>query len=348
MTNEGSPSPLEGEGRGGGSDLPPEFALIARHFRPLAGPGSLDLTDDAAILASPPGRDLVIAADAMVGGVHFLTDDPADLVARKLLRTNLSDLAAMGADPLGYLMTVSAPTTTPDGWFAAFAAGLAADQKEFGITLLGGDTTSTPGPVSLSVTILGTVLPGQAIRRAGAAPGDGIWVSGTIGDGALGLLALTGRLKDPTNYLADRYRLPHPRLALGRRLHGIASAGMDVSDGLVQDLGHICRASGVAAEIDATAVPLSNAARAANMLERCLTGGDDYELLIAVPPTRERQLRKVAADSGIPVTRIGRFLAGAPRVTVHGSDGVEMRLERGGWSHFPTPSAPPTGARPDP
>jgi thiamine-monophosphate kinase len=327
-------SPTEGTGEGWTSDLPPEFALIARHFKPLAGPGSLNLTDDAAILTPPPNRELVIAADAMVGGVHFLSDDPADLIARKLLRTNLSDLAAMGAEPLGYLMTVSAPATTPDAWFAAFAAGLAADQKEFGVTLLGGDTTSTPGPVSLSLTILGTVRPGHAIRRTGASAGDAIWVSGTIGDGALGLLAATGKLSDPGNTLAGRYRLPRPRIELGKRLHGIACAGMDVSDGLVQDLGHICRASNVAAEIDAAAVPLSDAARAANMLERCLTGGDDYELLLAVPPACESQLQQAAADSGIPVTRIGRFRAGPPHVTVRTADGGEMRLARGGWSHF--------------
>jgi thiamine-monophosphate kinase len=270
----------------------------------------------------------------MVAGVHFLPDDPADLVARKLLRTNLSDLAAMGAEPLAYLMTVSAPTTTPDAWFAAFAAGLAADQAEFGVHLLGGDTTSTPGPISLSLTILGTVLPGTAIRRAGAMAGDSLWVSGTIGDGALGLLAARGELADPTGYLADRYRLPRPRLELGRRLAGIATAGMDVSDGLVQDLGHICRASGVAAEIDADAVPLSPPARAAGMLERCLSGGDDYELLMAIPPGREAALQCEAAASGIPVTRIGRFRAGPPRVTVRAADGTEMRLQRTGWDHF--------------
>jgi thiamine-monophosphate kinase len=338
VTRKGSaspPSPLEGEGWGGGFDLPPEFALIARHFQPLAGPGSLALVDDAAVFAPPANRELVIAADAIVGGVHFLVDDPADLVGKKLLRTNLSDLAAMGAEPLGYLMTVSAPKATPDAWFAAFAAGLAADQKQFGVTLLGGDTTSTPGPISLSLTILGTVRPGQAIRRAGAAPGDAVWVSGTIGDGALGLLAAIGRLDDPTGTLADRYRLPRPRVKLGKRLHGIVTAGMDVSDGLVQDLGHICRASGCGAEIDAASVPLSDAARDANQLERCLTGGDDYELLLAVPPAREAALRQAATETGIPVTRIGRFLAGAPRVTVRAADGAEMRLVRGGWSHFP-------------
>jgi thiamine-monophosphate kinase len=231
-------------------------------------------------------------------------------------------------------MTVAAPANTPDAWFAAFAAGLAADQKEFGVFLLGGDTTSTPGPISLSLTIIGTVRPGQAIRRAGASAGDGIWVSGTIGDGALGLLAATGRLDDPTGYLVDRYRLPRPRIELGKRLAGIASASMDVSDGLVQDLGHICRASGMPAEIDAAAIPLSAPARAANMLERCLTGGDDYELLMAIPPAREAALRQAASGVGIPVTRIGRFLAGAPRVTVRSADGTEMHLEKGGWSHF--------------
>ena len=153
------------------SDLPAEFALIARHFRPLAGPGALDLRDDAAVLMPPPGRELVLTADAMVAGVHFLPDDPPDLVGRKLLRVNLSDLAAKGATPLGYLMTVSTPRTTPDAWFAGFAAGLAQDQREYGVTLLGGDTTSTPGPISLSLTAIGHVAPGQAVHRAGAAAG---------------------------------------------------------------------------------------------------------------------------------------------------------------------------------
>ena len=232
-----------------------EFSLIARHFRPLAGPGALDLQDDAAVLAPPPGRDLVLTADAMVAGVHFLPDDPPDLVGRKLLRVNLSDLAAKGATPFGYLMTVSAPRGTPDAWFAGFAAGLTEDQKQYGVVLLGGDTTSTPGPMSLSLTIIGHVAPGQAVRRAGARPGDGIWVTGTIGDGALGLAVARGKLQDPTGHLLSRYRLPQPRIGLA--IVGIASAGMDVSDGLVQDLGHICRAGGLAAEIDASLVPQS-------------------------------------------------------------------------------------------
>jgi thiamine-monophosphate kinase len=314
--------------------LPAEFSLIARHFRPLAGPGALGLLDDAAILTPPPGRELVLSADAMVAGVHFLPDDPPDLVARKLLRVNLSDLAAKGAVPLGYLLTVSVPRQTPDAWFAGFAAGLARDQAAFGLTLLGGDTTSTPGPVSLSLTILGHVAPGQAVRRAGARPGDGIWVTGTIGDGALGLAVARGRLSDPSGHLLDRYRLPCPRLGL--TVGGIASAGMDVSDGLVQDLGHLCRAGGVAAIIEAKRVPLSDPARAAgpDWLITCLTGGDDYELLLAVPPAREPQLAEAAARSGVGVARIGAFRPGPPNVAVIDRDGSPLNLPTGGWSHF--------------
>ncbi len=282
---------------------------------------------------------MVIAADAMVEGVHFLPDDPPGLIARKLLRTNLSDLAAMGATPFGYLLTVSVRRDTPDAWFAGFAAGLAADQAEFAIALLGGDTTSTPGPTSLSLTILGTVAPGTALRRTGARPGDGVWVTGTIGDGALGLLAATGRLADAGGYLAGRYRLPQPRVALGLRLSGIATAAMDVSDGLVQDLGHLCRGAGVSATIEAALVPLSAAARGAvtaepGLLARCLAGGDDYELLLAVPESHAAALREAAAACGVAVTRIGAFAAGAAEVVVTGVDGQPMPLAARGWSHF--------------
>jgi len=314
--------------------LPAEFSLIARHFRPLAGPGALDLTDDAALLAPPAGRELVLTVDAMVAGVHFLPDDPPDLVGRKLLRVNLSDLAAKGATPLGYLMTVSAPRATPDAWFAGFAAGLAADQAEFAVSLLGGDTTSTPGPISLSLTAVGHVAPGRMVRRTGARDGDGIWVTGTIGDGALGLAVAQGKLADPTGHLLDRYRLPRPRLGLA--IAGIASAGMDVSDGLVQDLGHLCRAAGLRATVEAPLVPLSDAARAAGpgWLTTCLTGGDDYELLLAVPPARETALRQAAREAGLAVTRIGSFGPGAQGVLVRDSAGQQIDLDRPGWSHF--------------
>ncbi len=314
--------------------LPAEFAFIARHFRPLAGPGALDLQDDAALIAPPPGRELVLTVDAMVGGVHFLADDSPDLIGRKLLRVNLSDLAAKGAVPLGYLMTVAAPRDTPDAFFASFAQGLAADQATFGITLLGGDTTRTPGPLTLSLTAIGHVAPGAMLRRAGARPGDGAWVTGTIGDGALGLRVAQGELHDATGHLLDRYRLPHPRLGIA--LAGIASAAMDVSDGLIQDLGHICRASGVGAALEAARVPLSDPAREAgpNWFETCVTGGDDYELLMAVPPGHDARLIAACAAAGVAVTRIGRFHPGQPGVTVRGPDGAALAFGSGGWSHF--------------
>lgn len=286
------------------------------------------------MLTPPAGRELVLTADAMVAGVHFLPDDPPDLVGRKLLRVNLSDLAAKGATPLGYLMTVSTPRDTPDAWFAGFAAGLADDQRAYGLFLLGGDTTSTPGPITLSLTAVGHVAPGQAVHRAGATAGDSIWVTGTVGDAALGLAVTYGRLADPSGHLLTRYRLPQPRVGLP--IAGIASAGMDVSDGLVQDLGHICRAGSVGAEIETGLVPLSEPARAAGpeWLATCLTGGDDYELLLAVPPPREAALQSAAKVAGTAVTRIGRFLSGAPRVIVRGADGSPMTLATGGWSHF--------------
>lgn len=314
--------------------LPAEFSLIAKYFRPLAGPGSLDLRDDAALLTPPAGRDLVLTADAMVAGVHFFPDDPPDLIGRKLLRVNLSDLAAKGATPLGYLMTVSTPRDTPESWFAGFSAGLAADQTTYGVTLLGGDTTSTPGPISLSLTIIGHTAPGMTVHRFGAGAGDGVWVTGTIGDGALGLAVAKRALHDPTGFLLERYRLPIPRV--GFAIGGIASAGMDVSDGLVQDLGHLCRASGVAATIEAALVPLSPQARAAGeaWFEACLTGGDDYELLLAVPPANEQALREAAAAASVPVTRIGTIHAGAPEVRVLAAGGGEISLAKGGWSHF--------------
>ncbi|MBL6454488.1 thiamine-phosphate kinase [Belnapia sp. T6] len=318
--------------------LPAEFGLIARHFLPLAGPSALGLADDAALLDPPAGRQLVLAADAMVAGVHFLPEDPPETVGRKLLRVNLSDLAAMGAAPLAYLMTTALPRDLPPLWLEGFVAGLAEDQVRFGLQVLGGDTVSIPGPITLSLTILGTVAPGGALRRSGARPGDGIWVSGTIGDGALGLRVLQGRLPaDAEGHLARRYRLPDPRLALGAALSGLAHAAMDVSDGLVQDLGHLCRAGGLGAVLRADAVPLSPAARALVMADPALlpvvlSGGDDYELLFAAPPGAAVEAR--AAATGTAVARIGQFVEGPAEVLVQGPDGAPLALPAGGWSHF--------------
>ncbi len=342
----GTQAPMDHAGGAPSLAVPGEFTLIARHFRPLAGPAGLDLLDDAAVLTPPEGRQLVLAADAMVAGVHFLPGDPPDLLARKLLRVNLSDLAAMGATPLGYLMTIAAPRDTADAWFAGFAAGLAADQAEFGLALLGGDTTATPGPLCLSLTILGHVAPGMAVRRTGAQAGDGVWVTGTIGDGALGLAVATGALVDGSGFLLERYRLPRPRLL---PIGGLAAAAIDVSDGLVQDLGHLCRAGGVGAEILAESVPASDAALAVReavegaiahgdaagaWLRTRLTGGDDYELLLAVPEARTAALAAMAQAACVRISRIGRFVAGAPQVRVGTADGRELALGTGGWSHF--------------
>ena len=306
--------------------LPPEFSRIARHFRPLAGPGSLNLTDDAAVFAPPPGRELVMTADAMVESVHFLPGTAPGLVARKLLRVNLSDLAAMGATPFGYLITISVPSALGEDWFTGFAAGLQQDQAEFAISLLGGDTTETPGPLTLSLTAIGHVAPGAALLRSGARPGDELWVTGTIGDGVLGLYAARGELPDPDGYLQSRYDLPTPRL--GIPITGWARAAMDVSDGLFQDLGHICRASEVAATVEAARIPLSPQAAAAGPAwrEKAWIGGDDYELLLAVPPG-------APMPAGVKAIRIGRFEPGEG-VTVMGPNGDFLPLAERGWSHF--------------
>ncbi|WPB85926.1 thiamine-phosphate kinase [Sediminicoccus rosea] len=309
----------------------PEFSLIARHFRPLAGPGALGLLDDAALLTPPPGQQLVLAADAMVAGVHFLADDPPETIGRKLLRVNLSDLAAMGAAPLGYLMTIALTPGTDEGWLAGFTAGLAADQAEFGLQVLGGDTVSTPGPLSLSLTILGHAPPGAALTRAGARPGDDLWVSGRIGDGWLGLRAARGEIADPDGALARRYRLPEPRLALGLALRGLARACMDVSDGLLQDAGHLARAGGCAVAVEAARIPVSDVTAPIAALA---SGGDDYELLFAAAPEDRAAVEAAGLAARTPVTRLGRFTAGAPHVSLRDATGRDITPAKLGWSHL--------------
>ncbi len=320
--------------------MPGEFVAIARYFAPLAThPGAVGLKDDLAWLAPRFGRRLVLKTDAIVVGVHTLPGDPPDLVARKALRVNLSDLAGKGARPLGYMLALVLPADTKEAWLARFAAGLGADQKAFGVPLLGGDLTRTPGPPTISITAIGEAQAGRPLLRGGARHGDLVFVSGTIGDAALGLLALTGRLeglaRPHVKFLAGRYRLPEPRLALGRAVARFASAAMDVSDGLVADLGHICEASGCGAEIDLAAVPASPAAQQAGeryTLAR-LTGGDDYELLFTAPLSAEAGLRAAARRTGVPVTRIGRIVA-RPGVRVLSPEGRAVPIRGGGWQHF--------------
>jgi thiamine-monophosphate kinase len=317
-----------------------EFARIATYFAPLAAgyPGAFGLGDDAAVVAPSAGAELVITTDTIVAGVHYIGDEAPDLIAQKLLRVNLSDLAAMGAAPRAYTLNLALPPTFDDAWIAAFAAGLAADQDRYGIVLIGGDSVATPGPATLSVTGLGEVPIGGALRRNGARPGDIVFVSGTIGDAALGLLAARGSLAlSCAAALIERYRSPRPRLALGRKLRGLVHATTDISDGLVADLGHIVAESGVAARIDAGAVPLSGAARAAlaaapNLIETILTGGDDYELVFCAPRAVAPRLAVLASETDVPITAIGAIQDGE-KVGVFDAAGAPIRLTRSGYSH---------------
>lgn len=326
------------------ADRPGEFALIERYLAPLAAacPGALSLADDAAVLPISGGHELVVTKDAVVAGVHFLEDEAADVVAARALRVNLSDLAAMGARPTVYFMALALPAEVDEVWIAAFAKQLAADQKTYGITLAGGDTVSTPGPLTVSITALGEVPAGAALTRAGAQPGDRIYVSGTIGDAGLGLAAIKGASGDPSEEAVQvaiaRHRFPEPRLGLGAALVGVASAAIDISDGLVADLGHICDASRCGAEIRADLVPLSAAVHARVAAESAgladaLTSGDDYELLFTAPPAAAGRVEAAARKAGIAIAEIGRVTETAG-VSVQAADGAPLDLGAGGYTHF--------------
>ena len=326
-----------------------EFDLIARYFAPLARgfPGAYGLLDDAAVIAPLPGHELVAKTDAIVGGIHFLLDDPPDLIARKALRVNLSDLAAKGAVPRAYLLDIMLPIILTEEWIAAFARGLAQDQDEYRMHLIGGDTDSTPGPVTIAVMAFGDVPTGRMIRRSGARAGDTVFVTGTIGDAALGIQVLRDAFPNldtkAASFLVDRYRLPLPRVTLGPRLIGLATAALDVSDGLVADLRHVCEVSELVAVIEAPRVPLSAAARAAltispGRITTVLTGGDDYEILFTAPPTAINELTELSQALDVPITAIGRMeaplIGTQDRITVLDDAGRPLALGHGGWTHF--------------
>jgi thiamine-monophosphate kinase len=323
-----------------------EERLIARYFAPLAtSAGALGLGDDAALLTPPPGCDLVLTTDGVIAGVHFFADDPPHAIARKVLRMNLSDLAAKGAQPAGFLMSIALPAALDESWLAGFAEGLATDANSYRCPLLGGDTDRTPGPIAVSIAAFGTVPQGRMVRRATAKAGDSVVVSGAIGDAALGVrlrrepgLAERWRLTQAMRaHLQQRYLLPQPRNALAAAVLQCASAAMDVSDGLAGDLTKLCRASRVAAEIDVARVPLSAAVRAAlaadpALLETALTGGDDYEILLTLPPAGLAAFRAAAQSAGVAVTEIGRIAAGQGARFVH--DGKPLSFTRASYSHF--------------
>ena len=324
-----------------------EDDLIARYFKPLAThPGAFGLVDDAAAVAPPPGCDLVLKTDAIVGGIHFFENDPAGAVAQKALRVNLSDLAAKGAAPFGHLLSIALPKGISESWLAAFADGLKNDIAEFQCPLFGGDTVRSPGAIMISITVIGCVPHGTMVRRGGAKVGDRIVVTGTIGDAALGLKlrqdeGAASRWKldaDAREYLAQRYLVPQPRSAIAEAIRTYASGGMDVSDGLAGDLTKMCRAASVSAHIDAAKVPLSAPARAAlaadaAVIETILTGGDDYEVLASISPQKLTAFHAAAQAAGVAVTEIGDVVAGdTPPAFLW--NGRQLDFARRSFSHF--------------
>jgi thiamine-monophosphate kinase len=325
---------------------PGEFELIARYFAPIAGPGGLGLIDDAGLIRPARGYEIVVTADALVAGVHFFPDDPPASIARKALAVNLSDLAAKGAKPEGFVLSLVLPQGWTEDWLAGFAEGLKQIADAGGCPLIGGDTVSTPGALTLSITAFGSVPAGRMVPRSGAKPGDVLLVSGTIGDGALGL-KVHGPDKPPwisalaeidCAYLADRYLHPRPRLALAAALQAHASAAMDVSDGLIGDLAKLLSTSGVGAEVDLGAVPLSGPARAAIMadpalLELAWTGGDDYEILCAASERDYPSLMAASEAAGVPLAVIGRVTAEVG-TTRYLQQGQPREFARGSFIHF--------------
>jgi thiamine-monophosphate kinase len=325
-------------------ERPGEDSLIARFFAPIAGEGALGLKDDAARLSPTPGHDLVLTVDALVERVHFLPGDSPGSIARKALGVNVSDLAAKGAEPAGFLLSLALPEDWTENWLAEFASGLGEAARDFSCPLLGGDTVKTKGPLTLSVTAVGEVPTGRMVLRTTSRIGDIVCVTGTIGDAALGLKlrsapAWSESLSSAEKaHLADRYLHPRPRHRLAAALRDHASAAMDVSDGLAGDLAKMMRASGVSALIEAGQVPLSAAAAKAaqaspDLLDLALTGGDDYEILCIVPEKNLDSFRKEADKVGITLSVIGRVVSGHD-LPVFRMNGLERRYDVGSYQHF--------------
>ena len=332
------------------ADRPGEDGIIARLFQPLAQgyPGALRLLDDAAVIAPTAGTDLVVTTDALIAGVHFLPDDtPAD-IAYKALAVNISDLAAKAAAPLTYTLVLALPQGCGEAWLAEFTQGLLEAQNAFDITLCGGDTTVSPaGPLMISITAFGSVPHDRIVPRGGARPGDALYVSGTIGDAALGLKLWRGDAdtqgwpldEAARRHLIGRYLRPEPRLALRKALLAHASAAMDISDGLVIDCARMCTASDVSGRIEAPHVPLSPAVQTlisadTGIFERALTGGDDYEILAAIRPGEAQGFEAAAKAAGIRVSRIGGFGEAGGKLSVIGPDGQPMSFARPGYDHL--------------
>lgn len=329
-----------------------EFEIIARFFAPLAQdvPGAFGLLDDAALVAPADGTGLVLTTDMLIEGVHFREEDRAVDIGWKALAVNVSDLVAKGAEPLVYLLALALPRARTTAWIEDFARGLGEAQQAFRCRLAGGDTTATSGPVAVSIAAVGTVPGGRMVPRAGAAAGDVVYVSGTIGDAALGLLLAHGDAPArewqldtaQADHLRRRYWRPQPRTGLASIVRRHAHAAMDISDGLAADFGKMCTASGTGGVIRARDVPLSPAVARAVALDRgalelALTGGDDYELLIAVPPDATGVFEAECRTTGVPVTPIGDIRPATAGVVVIGPDGEALTLSRLGYDHFADP-----------
>ncbi|MDD7908391.1 thiamine-phosphate kinase [Pseudovibrio exalbescens] len=316
-----------------------EFELIERYFAPLAdGAGAAGLKDDAAVYTPQDGHDIVVSKDMLASGVHFFPEDPPAAIAAKALRVNLSDIASKGARPTAYALGLGLASDVDEHWIAEFCKGLGEDQRTYGITLLGGDTIKTGGRMVLSVTFFGELPRGSTVRRTSASEGDYIYLTGTVGDAALGLqLRLSaeragqiGLSEDDADFLLNRYLLPQPRVVAADAVRQFASASMDVSDGLAADLEHMCKAADLWAHVELDQLPLSRAAgnwvaAKPSDITTVITGGDDYELLCAVAPNHAEGFERAVSKAGVPVTRIGRFVSPEPtdpRVQFLSSEGV--------------------------
>ena len=321
-----------------------EFEFIASQLKPLASAftGALNLGDDAAVLTPEKGQEFVVTTDALTAGVHFFAKDPPHLIAQKCLRVNLSDIAAMGAAPYCYSLALMLPEQTSQGWLSEFCDGLRADQDDHNVHLSGGDTTSTNGPLSVAITMIGTVPAGKALKRSTARIDDDIWVTGTIGDAAMGLQALKGAL--PTidaaarHSLVRRYHVPQPRNRIAPTLRNVATSAIDISDGLAADLGHICEASGVSAQISASKIPVSDHVLSLLntsdvTLEALLRGGDDYELLFTANPKRNREVNMLSSEFNLKISKIGTVTTDLESVLIN-QDGTMLTLSRRGFRHF--------------
>jgi len=321
-----------------------EFEIIKTYFSPLSRSekGAFNLTDDAAVIEIPDGKSMVVTTDTLVEGVHFLSEDLPENIAKKLLRVSLSDLAAMGSVPAYYNLSIATKLATTSEWFKAFSEGLLADQIQFGVTLIGGDTVATSGPLTLSLTAMGFVKKGKAISRSGAKLGDDIWVSGLIGDAALGLRAAKGKLisisEENKNYLISKYTQPIPQTLLGPKLSGHVNSAIDVSDGLIGDLDHICETSKLGANIQITDIPISRAAsiivtEKPHYLDLILSGGDDFELLFTADKSFRTVAKSLTKMLDVSLTKIG-VMVSRRSIEIFDENGNKYFIQNNGYTHF--------------